>query len=1046
MKKEVFICLVVLLIAVFQQPAFAQYDLEHPSRIIRVEDGLPNHYLRGLVQDANGFIWIGSYDGVSRFDGKRIIVYRHQPGDSLSLTHNSVISLAADPNNGEVWIGTFGGLNAFIPSTGRFRTYTHDDQDSTSLPSNYVSRLFVDRQSNLWASFRSNVLSRLDTEKDEFIQYAPEPNEDGGTESIRAIEQDALNDELIWVGTNERMFSFHRQKTTFDYNHPSFSDIQQIHSHPGGLLYIRDESGQINVYDPQAKEIVHKIAPLEGWRFGRIFQKSPEELWISCNNGIAVLRTKDHSVSYPWRDDPSEKRAYDMDLIDQQGRIWSAGAAGIKIYDPATTQFSNYIYEKTGASSPFITQRLLEDPEREVIYLNVSSGNGMYRFDRNTKEWLHIPIPEGYSGRLFYGSDLALLDDGQLLILERKGLYTLSEDGRSMVLHPVNEQLPAEESWLNLFLDSKGYVWLGGLENGVVKIDTRTWEVTALAEWLPSCRQPRFRWSFYEDQEQNIWMPVCYGMAYYSYREDAFHFLLAEENPENTFRATKDFVEGQDGILWVTDEEEGILGAINPKEPEKGIYKKYSFAQDNPTDTVRILKGNQKASLGVSKLAVDRDNNLWTISPSGMLKIHPDRRSVEIYNDLDGLQWLDEELAVPSVNQVELLSTGEIMVGFRKGMSIFDPADLRISQELPEPYLTAFNVYNNPWQSDSSLFVTHRIDLNYWENYFSFEFSSIGFTNSDHHQYQYKLDGVDEEWIYSGQRSYAAYTNVDGGNYTFLVKAANRDGIWNEDPLRIDLSVATPWWQQLWFRALVLLLILGGVYSFYQYRLRQVRNTERVRSAFENKLARVELTALRSQMNPHFIFNCLNSIESYIIRNETVKASEYLNDFSRLIRLILQNSRSNYVSVSDELEALSLYMDMENLRLRERFTYEINVDKDLDPDDIDIPPMLMQPYVENAIWHGLRHKTGSGNITIDLKKVDGFLLCAIEDNGVGRKKSAELRSRRHKKTSMGMNITQERIDIINKAYNIETSVRVIDLVSPEGDPLGTRVELSIRLR
>ncbi len=1047
MKKVVFSCLLCsLLLAFIHEPAIAQYDLDHPSRVIRAEDGLPNHYLRGMVQDANGFIWIGSFDGLSRFDGQQIVVFRHQDGDSLSLTQNTVAALAADPNNGQVWVGTFNGLNVYRPETGHFHTYTHDDQDSTSLPSNYVSRIYVDRQSVTWIGSRSNTLCRLDDSQQKFIQYDPEPIEMEGPETIREIEQDRSNDALIWVGTNGRLLSFDKNRLTFDYDHPPFSGIDQIHAHPNGQLFILDETGQITVYHPQSKTIAYQIAPQGGWNFGRIFQKSADELWINCNQGIAVLNTDDRRLTYPWQNDPTQKLSYDIDLIDRQGRIWSAGVPGIKVYDPATTQFSNYIYENTGASPPFITQRLLEDPERGVVFLNAGSGNGVHRFDLKSKKWLHIPIPEYYGSRLFYGSDLGLLENGELLILDRYGLSTLSADGRSMVPHPVTEKLPPEESWRNLFVDSKGYIWLGGRDNGVLRIDSKTWEVTSLAEWLPSCRQPRFRWTFYEDSRQNIWISVCGGIAYYDYGEDTFHFLLHEDDPERTFQAPKDFVEDHDGVLWVSSEDEGLLGAIDPKAPEKGIYRKYPMVQNTYSDTIRIRKGLATASLGVSKLAVDRANNLWTISASGLMKIYPDRQSVDLYNDLDGLQWLDEELKVPTVNQVETLSTGEIMVGFRKGLSIFDPSTLSISQEMPQPYLTAFNVYNNPWEADSSLFVTRRIDLNYWENYFSFEFSSIGFTNPDQYQYQYKLEGVDDDWIYSGQRSYAAYTNVDGGNYTFLVKVANRDGVWNDDPLQVDLFIATPWWQQLWFKGSVILLLLAGIYSFYNYRMQQVRETERVRSAFENKLASVELTALRSQMNPHFIFNCLNSIESYIIRNETVRASEYLNDFSRLIRLILQNSRSNYVTLSDELEALKLYMEMENLRLPDPFTYEIIMDEYLNPDIIDIPPMLLQPYVENAIWHGLRHKEGSGAIVIELKKIDGFLRCTIEDNGVGRKKSAELRSKRHQKTSMGMNITQERIDIINKAYNIKTSVRVIDLVAPEGEALGTRVELSIKLK
>lgn len=1044
MKKAILSWLFFLLLAIIQVPANAQYDLDNPSRVIRVEDGLPNHYLRGITQDKFGFVWIGSYYGLSRFDGKAIKVFRHVSGDSTSLTQNSITSLATDPNNGEVWIGTFGGLNVYQPAKGNFRTYTYNDQDPHSLPSNFVSWVFVDRQSDTWIGNRAEFLTRLDSTKSKFVKYRPTTLQTEEAETIRAIDQDGTNDSLIWLGTQNRLFSFNKYRNLFNYDHPDFSAILQIHALDNGLLYIRDETGQISLYQPATKEVLLKITPRTGWNFGWMYPNQNGELWMSCNRGIAVLNTRNHRVSYPWSNDPVQNKEYDIDMIDQQGRIWTTSTAGINIYDPSASQFFNYRYGAEEASSPFITQRMWEDTEEQLVYVNANAGYGIYRFDLNTREWLHIPMPADYPGELFYGSDLSQLQNGQLLILDRRGLFTLSSNGRSMITHPLSKKLPEEESWVKMFVDSKGYIWLGGVDNGVIKINSQTWEIESLAEWLPPCRQARFRWAFYEDSQQNVWISVCGGMAFYSYDKKTFHFLLHEDNPENTFREPKDFAEDTEGILLVSSEAEGQLGEIDPKDPKKGIYRKYSFADNVAADSVRILKGDTTAALGVGRMTLDQNNNVWTYGPTGILKIYPDRRSVEIYNELDGLQWLDEKLKVPTISQIGTLSTGEIVLGLRKIMSVFDPHKLSPSQERPQPYLTAFNVYNNPWKSDSSLFFTRHIDLKYWENYFSFEFSSIGFTNPDHFQYQYKLEGVDEEWVYSGQRSYAAYTNVEGGKYTFMVKAANSDGLWNETPLAIDLFIAIPWWKQLWFRIGMVLLLLGGIYAFYRNRIHQIRKAERLRSDFENKLAGVELTALRSQMNPHFIFNCLNSIESYIIKNETIKASEYLNDFSRLIRLILQNSRSNYVTLKDELEALTLYMEMENLRLTKSFNYELRIDENLDPENTEIPPMLMQPYVENAIWHGLMHKEDSGTIVIELKQQNDFLLCTIEDNGVGRQRAAELRPRKHKKTSMGMNITQERIDIINKAYNTETSVKVIDLVSPEGEAIGTRVELRIR--
>jgi LytS/YehU family sensor histidine kinase len=207
------------------------------------------------------------------------------------------------------------------------------------------------------------------------------------------------------------------------------------------------------------------------------------------------------------------------------------------------------------------------------------------------------------------------------------------------------------------------------------------------------------------------------------------------------------------------------------------------------------------------------------------------------------------------------------------------------------------------------------------------------------------------------------------------------------------------------------------------------------------------MSALLAQMNPHFLFNSLNSIDSYIIRNESKKASEYLNNFARLMRLILQNSRSNYISLKDELEALDLYMQMESLRFANRFSYELKVDPDIDTSSTLIPPMLIQPYVENAIWHGLMHKKEGeeGKVEITISRKDESLYCIIHDNGIGREKASALKAQKsgNRKRSMGMQITKDRIEMINKLYNTNTSMHVIDLHDEQGNATGTRVELII---
>jgi LytS/YehU family sensor histidine kinase len=215
-------------------------------------------------------------------------------------------------------------------------------------------------------------------------------------------------------------------------------------------------------------------------------------------------------------------------------------------------------------------------------------------------------------------------------------------------------------------------------------------------------------------------------------------------------------------------------------------------------------------------------------------------------------------------------------------------------------------------------------------------------------------------------------------------------------------------------------------------------------ASYQNRMVELEMQALRAQMNPHFIFNCLNSINRFILKNESEAASDYLTKFSKLIRLILQNSQSKSVPLENELEALRLYIEMEVLRFEGQFDYRISLDPDLEVEDLEVPPLIIQPYVENAIWHGLMHKEEEGHLVIGLQREKDMLYCQITDNGVGRKRAAELKSKSASKSkSLGMQITAHRLELINSINEKETTIEVVDLVDPAGEPCGTQVLLKI---
>ena len=247
------------------------------------------------------------------------------------------------------------------------------------------------------------------------------------------------------------------------------------------------------------------------------------------------------------------------------------------------------------------------------------------------------------------------------------------------------------------------------------------------------------------------------------------------------------------------------------------------------------------------------------------------------------------------------------------------------------------------------------------------------------------------------------------------------------------------------------LSILTTIASLCANKIIRVRAEEEKREAqnilmrTQQKMTEVEMQALRAQMNPHFIFNCLNSINRYIVKSDQTTASLYLTKFAKLIRLILDNSNSKNVILTNELEALKLYIEMEALRFDKKFTYEIKVEGNLGTDTIELPPLIIQPYVENAIWHGLLHKEDNGHLSIRVSmNGDSMLHCIIEDNGVGREKAKELKSKTAtSRKSLGMQLTENRLSLLNKHAELNASIEIIDLKNGNNEAAGTRVILKI---
>ena len=350
-----------------------------------------------------------------------------------------------------------------------------------------------------------------------------------------------------------------------------------------------------------------------------------------------------------------------------------------------------------------------------------------------------------------------------------------------------------------------------------------------------------------------------------------------------------------------------------------------------------------------------------------------------------------------------------------------------------------------------SIFIVSRKDekINYYQkrevkfpyqnNGIRIEYLALSYKSMGEIQYKFRIKELNKEWTYTTNTS-TDYPYLPPGKYHFEIFAANEDGVWSLKPAEIIIYVATPFWGTWWFISLIILFLISSytIVHFSIYKKRKQK--ERIRTEI-NEFRQI---ALNQQVNPHFIFNALNSIQHYILQNDIKLSNKFLTKFSRLIRIILENSRKKMIRLEDEIYALTLYLELESLRFKDRMQYSFEVDKEINLLDIMIPPMLIQPFIENAIWHGLMNKNDGeqGFLEIKFTQEDKHILCFIKDNGIGRKKAEELKKeQKPNHQSLGAQITQSRMELINNLYNEKIKIEYTDLYNKEEKALGTIVKI-----
>ena len=987
-----------------------------------------------IDEDWNGFIWIATVEGLYRFDGTKVKYYSHSSQDTI-LPHYSVFDILVDDERQVLWLATAFGLTRLDPATESSVNYTWSYEDPRSLADNIVRYVYKDRSGKIWVNCRAQGLSLYQEQTDDFIHFHFDKPDieilqkqnsainEGVLNSYNYIVQDIMNDDLLWLGSPLGLVSFNSTTKAFKWhfeNHPAIAtpfssnsirtifplDSSLLIGTVNGLLDYNIVSNNIQFPKESKHSVLNEVKT--------ILPRSLNELWITYGNGLAAYNISTKQITGTWPDNKSINQFNGIRFIDRKNHVWIHSSGETVMYDPLKQIVRNYLLPDTLQAEPKVIK--LIDPH--TLFMLTSNPGYYHLFNLKTSNWKNIVIKSNVAKwQNIVWRDMVVLDDKHWLLISQSKVFQLNIETGKLELFPINANIK-DALLVRGLLDSRGYLWLASIRQGLFRVHLESKEVVHYVDELTNeFSKSLYTWilDLLEDQSGNVWIRLARSYAVYEPDTDQIHIYPYYKNADRTFRYINNFTETTDGDIWVSSTDGGI-GQIKSGQYKKGLRQKISEKEGLLSN--RILK-----------IAFDQNQKLWILSKRGI-------SSYELPSGIiKNFTW---DRGIPQTRQIIPVLNNKIALSLKQGgIGILDPTLIQSEKITPQPYITEVKTKNSIAYKGGNKTTLEYLNIESGRDYLSFEFSAMGYSNPK--AFSYRLEPVDDEWIETMEHRSTSYSNLSPGDYIFRLRSRLEGGEWSKEQ-KVAIYLAPFFWETFWFKALVFLILGMFGYGFYRWRLEDVKQKERLKAEFQHKIDEAEMQALRTQMNPHFLFNSLNAIQLYIIENRPSLAVSYLDRFSKLMRLILRNSRAKTVPLKDELDALKLYIELENLRFKIPFDYSINVSPDINTNNVEIPPMILQPFVENAIWHGIQHKKEKGLLSLDIILKNDFLICSIQDNGIGRQTAYSLKKSAIKKQkSMGMKITQDRLDMINHARNQKATMEIIDLYDEKNQPMGTKV-------
>ena len=1010
-RSFMFLCGLILLCLNFGGKALVaqswnQLNFKHLS----LEKGLSQGTVNCLVQDRHGYLWIGTEDGLNRYDAYDFQVFRHNPQDSSSIS-NSFITALHEDSRGNLWIGTLrGGVNRYDRKAHRFIRYQHSEDEEGSLGSNEVHCLFEDSKGQLWVG-TTGGLSRFDTISEEFMTYRNVVGERNSLSSnfVTSMAEDAEGN--LWVGTLyaglNRLDPTTGNFERFEYNRRDTSGIITNHVRSllydsnrrlwigteSGLLEYKEQSGTFDIYTNQelhtnriSNDVVNVIAEVE-----------PGILWIGTANGLNRFA---YDEVEPWKGYfRNENEVHSLSnnhilsiLKDNNGSLWfGTNGEGLNVMDEYSQKFMNYrsVIGKPKTIRTDNVRAIMEDMDGQVWI--GTRGGGITVFDYNLRHIQHLdksPEEGGLSSRQV--SCIYQTRNGMVWIgTEQDGLNRLNPktgEIKTFKHSRTSSNSLSHNGVLCVFEQVDGTLWVGTQSGGLNRFNPSTETFT---HYKNNGHNP-FSLShnqvnvIMEDALGRLWVGTSGGLNRFNSETD--RFTQIRNNPNDPYSISDDVIKClfQDlkGRLWI-----GTRGGLNLYNDTTKQFKYYRTMQGLANDVV----------YGILQ---DNSGYLWLSTNQGLSKFDPSKESFRNYSAFDGLQG--NEFNTGAYARV---ADGRMFFGGLNGFNVFYADSVFDNEFVPPIMLTDFRLFNEsvlPGTSDilkEQIDVAESVTLKHSQSVFSISFAALNYTWPEKNEYAYKLEGFVDEWTPLGNQRFVTFTNLDPGTYVFRVKGSNNDGKWNETGKSLTIHILPAYYQTIWFRLLVIFGILLLVYLFYRTRVGNIKNlnkqlefkvNERTAQILKEKEAKeVLLKEIHHRVKNNLqVITSLLRLQSHRVEDEGV-LSLFLESQNRIISMALIHEKMYeshdlaHINIGEYFEQLTRNL-IDNYRLNQSINLDIDVHvSDLGLDTLTPLGLIVNEIISNSLKYAFTDRS-EGKITLHLSRdPDRRLRLLIGDDGIG---------------------------------------------------------------